>query len=634
MRFKTSCFNPTIARSYVRRFWPLSLAVLGGVLLGLFLPMLDIIQCGYADDLLSGRMEVEHIYNAGRAMVKLMVIAAFLSAALTFRHLHSRRDIQFYQSLPVKRLGLYGTSYIMGFLLIALPMLLGIGLSMLLAVGNGWHVAVVPLLKLYGAGIATLSILYSMAVLACCLAGHSLGAALIYIGMHCAARILIRYTGSLMCKFMLGVDSYSMFMAPQQWLTPAEKLLEAVACREGLIPDAGINNVGPSVVSVGEMVQVPVGFAQPLTLVVYGVAGVALALLAGWLYQHRRAEAAGETIAFSASRSLCKILGAVMVSVGCTHMLLLGRGGQEGVSFHLVVLLMLAFGVLGWFAAEMVVGATLRVFRKKTVCSCGILLLALLAVMTAARLDLFGAVGYVPALEEIQSAEIRFYWTRVPMEPEDVVALHKTVLENRDALITNYPSQFGTPLQLDYTLKNGRHVRREYRVWDRFDMQGNMIETPVTIKIDSLLRQPEYTYQIEFGENFQRDYITSGFLETYLWEDENGQCRGYDITGTGLEPLRERGNELVFNTEDTCAIYDAVSLDIAEGNLFFQKYFDGSEGTHIGEITISYYAEGYDIPSGAYQDAYILLTTKMTHTMDCLEEMGIELYLDEPYGGG
>ena len=186
MRYKTSCFNPTVARNYVQRFWPLSLAVLGAVVLRLLLPMLNIVQRGLVSDELSGMLEVAQIYGAGGLMIVLTAGAAFLSAALTFRHLHGRREIQFYHALPLTRRGLYGTSYLTGFGLIALPLLLGILLCMLSAVAGGWSAAVLPLLQLFGAGIAALSIFYSMAVLACCMAGQTFGAVLIYAGMHCA----------------------------------------------------------------------------------------------------------------------------------------------------------------------------------------------------------------------------------------------------------------------------------------------------------------------------------------------------------------------------------------------------------------------------------------------------------------
>ncbi len=627
MRCRTFCFNPTLARNYLRRFWPLPLAVLGVVILRLLLPMLNVVQRGAVNDELSGMLEVARIYNASGMMIVLMAGAAFLSAALTFRHLHGRREIQFYHALPLTRWGLYGTSYLTGFGLIALPLLLGILLCMLLAAVSGWSAAVLPLLKLFGAGIAALLIFYSMAVLACCMAGQTFGAVLIYAGMHGAVMIIVGCAGNLAALFMPGIHFDNFLVGFRQWLTPVAKLLEAVTYRSSAVSTNGItNNIGPSVPMVDGMYAIPSGFSQPLTLVIYGIAGAALAVLAGVIYQTRRAENAGEMTAFPLVRSLCKIFGALVVLTGGAYVTLSGGLFQEEIPFGAVVCFVLGFGALGWLAAEMVVQKTLRVFRKKTAISCGILLAMLLALIGVGKLDLLHTVHYVPQAGDVAHVTACYGGgDAVTMAPEDAAALHEAAIAHLDVLTNNTYGHAYTSLEFNYTLKNDRHVVRRYCIREEYDEEGVRQENPISQAVLEMLQTPEYNRQTWFGDwgsGVTKDNFCYGSVQSY---SQSARREDYDVWSVDL------------TAAEAVTLYEAICRDIAEKRLK-PCGFD-TPGPVLGSVDFSCYLEDYsEARYGSYSRyretapmTYVSVTVVpgMENTTACLREMGLSLEPEE-----
>ena len=443
----------------------------------------------------------------------------------------------------------------------------------------------------------------------------------------------------LISRFMPGIEAYSLPMGPSLWLTPVEKLLEAVACRNGLVSGAGIpNNIGPSVGMWEDMYQVPVGFEQPSVLVIYGLVGVVLTAFGGWIYYKRRAETAGEMTAFSAVRTICKIIAALMVSAGGVSITLNSGMFQGRIPFRAALLCVLIFGALGWFVAEMVVEKTLRVFRKKSIRSCGILLLALVAVLAVGWLDLLGIVRHTPKPEEVDSVTVCYdYGGSITVKPEDAIALHKTVLQQRDALTNNYRVQYGEPLELNYTLKDGRKFQRTYEVRNQDAVHHSQLDNPICQEVYKLFQKPEYNFQTYFWmpeEAFDVNSITDGYIEMRECYIKIAPDADFALNTSAEDTVH-----LELMTPHAKKLYAAINADIAEEKIMPNGYSSTEDANCVGRIQLNFHGPQYDsVPDDGEMAPLpfteIPLLTDMTHTMDCLEEMGIELYLDEPYGGG
>lgn len=578
MRYRNSFFNPTVFRSCLRRFWPLPLTVFGVEALALVLPLLRNLGWSGSD---RAMLVVDGVCRTAFWMILLLAASSMLSAALMFRHIHSRKDIQFYHALPVKRRCLYGTGYLTGYLMIAVPMLLGIVIAIAAAGLGGVKEAAVPLLELYGAGLAALTMFYSMAVVACCLAGQTLGAVLICGGMHGAVMTIAVCAGNLAALFMPGISTQTFLEGPREWLTPVIRLLSAVELNYYFDkPNEPFSRM---------YVQ---GFtdAMPKILLIYAAVGVLLAVGGAVLYQIRRAENAGEMVAFSPVRTLCKLFGALVVcAVGADVTLTYGLF-SENIPFWAVAAVVLVFGVLGWFIAEMVVRKSLRVFDKKALRSCGVFAAVLLILLGIGKLDLFGTVRYVPELEQVQSA--RIWYGRgaynVEMDPADAAALHQTVLENRQELTNNpgYGDDFS--LQITYDMGGGQSLCRSYAP----SSEGVIYQT-----LADLMKQPEYVYQSWLGDG-----------EHLLDPDMFFECQYNSSSG------ESRG----FSYELAQQLHEAIFRDIEEGRVEPQGFGDWADVR-----TVSFYQKAPD--GSVLSVGMIPVTASMTHTLAWLRDAGISL---------
>lgn len=619
MRFKTSCFNPTLCRNFLRRFWPLALVVLGTVLLALGLPL-----AGQLQDHLSGLNLLSSVYSTAQIMVILEAAAALLAAALVFHHLHSRREIQFFQALPLKRRSCYLTAYLTGFGLLAAPMLLGIGVCMIIVAAGGLGFAVPALLKLYGAGIAALLLFYSMAVAACCLAGQTFGAVLIYVGMHCAVYIILFCAGNIASTFMAGIDFSNFLIRPRQWLTPLPHLINATVPCFTSVPAESLHLTGPYATDESGMVQVITGFASSGTIVIYGVVGAVLAVLSGVLYQIRPSETAGEMVSFGPVRLLCKIFGALVVCVAGALLFLASGLFTEEIPFAAVVLSVLGFGAVGWFAAEMVVQKTLRVFGKQHLTACGALLLTLLLLLGGAKLDLLGIVRHVPDAGDVASVEVNYnYGAAVAVTPQEAAELHQLVLDKPMYLTNNTFMGPNISLQFAYTLKNGHKIYREYHV--QYTHNG------IVQAAQALLEQPEYCYQTWFGileDGVSPDNFQNGSISSYM----QSFSESYTPFLSNADP-EWREDYMNLTASQAVAIYGAICQDIADGNIIPDGFQNQVAMDALGSIDFECYVKDYDPSMGTYaQYVEDTLTTytqvdlywSMEHTIACLEEMGFE----------
>ena len=630
MRCKTSCFNPVLCRNFLRRFWPLPLAVLLAELFILMLPLMGTLQSNWMEQTEQQAVLMTQVYGTASPMVIMIAASAFLSAALTFHHLHSRREIQFYHALPIKRRCLFLTSYISGFCMIAVPFLIGICLSVTAALVWGADFVGIALLELLGAGFSELLIFYSLAVFACCMAGQTFGALLIYGGLNGAALVILGGANSLAIMFMPGLKFGSALV---DWLTPMIHLIQATEIRY----DTGMSQTVASttaLVYTFDGSQIPQGFSEPLVLGIYAIVGVLFSVLGGILYEIRRSEMAGEMVAFPLVRTLCKLFGALVISAGGAFVFLTSGLFQEEIPFPVILAAILLFGAIGWYAAEMIVKKTFRVFQKHTAASCGILLTALLVVVLVGRFDVFGTVRYVPETKDVVSSKVCcFYGFPVTIETTDAVALHEAILQNRDVLTNNTYQNYENIL-IDYKLANGRQMSRDYRVRIQYDSEGNQLLDPITESFLEVLRMPQYCVQTWFGDvsaGVTQENFYHGVFQAYNW-NETGETQDYV---TSDHPSWQ-GDYMDLTSEEAVALYQAVLRDIDQGNLLPQGFQFVSENRAIGCLDFQCYQEVYNPQYGTYQEyadtvltnyVSVELNEAMTETMKCLEEIGFHFNL-------
>ncbi len=269
--------------------------------------------------------------------------------------------------------------------------------------------------------------------------------------------------------------------------------------------------------------------------------GVVFFLLALVLYRARQLETAGDFVAFKAMRPVFWVLfslcaGGAVQLIGVEMM---GVGEDIGFVFLGVGL------VCGYFAAQMLIARSAKVFKKRIFLHLGIFLAVFVLSLVFTALDVFGITRYVPDaqdvkevyvsdyrlsdwnMEHIQDQEyIRYNVYRVdsPEEIEQVRSVHEALYREGGA------SRAQESIYITYVLKNGTMVRRTYtpaagseacrQYWDM------MARPEAVLKAESLeaLKQMVSSASVDNQSGNQMDI--DGLLEA-LWKDaESGNLYG------------------------------------------------------------------------------------------------------------
>ena len=584
MQFKTSFFSPALFAHNLKRFWPLMVAVFVAVML---FPGTGILWAhtpgATSAEVLSRTLDA--VYIAEPVMVFLMVPGAFISALLVFDHLRKRSKMRFYHGLPLTRLASFATRYACGFVLIALPILVGLLVCMGLATMVGAPQAVGDIARLFGVSLACLLLFFSLAAISCVVCGNALGTILVYIALNCAVSVVLVGFNVLITALMPGIDIRTLFEGPARWLTPASQFADGAMIDKvysnGIIVGGNLHDLG--------------------CVLVYAVVGLVVLGLATWLYQIRRDELAGETVAFKAVKVVCKVLFALVVSaVGTPIVLLVGSVyTSAGTEVGTVLVSHIVFAVIGWIVAEMIVGRTLKVANRRTAFSCGVLAATILVVSGLLYADVLGIVHKVPAAQSVSAAEVQYRDRTIAMDPQDAGELHANVLDILEADGSRglppqsiFSSSDSNTIGFDYTMNDGSTMHRSYSL--AYAVDDNPLEEVLASAFDT----PRYTHELYFGaEPGKIDSANIESLSVYMYTTaaEGEQTEEYELEGA-----------LAYE------FYQAVCEDIEKGRVSARDrlFVD----TSLGNVNMTWKSSSQHEPALGVVDANFEIVSSMAST--------------------
>ena len=385
------------------------------------------------------------------------------------------------------------------------------------------------------------------------------------------------------------------------------------------------------------------GFQAPATIAVYAGVGVVLAFASLYVYRRRHVEAAGDVVAVALVRPLFKygVSFCAGLCFGMFTSVFLGWNNMAA-----LVPCILAWAVVGYFVAEMLLKKSFRVFKawKGAAAMTAVLLVLCLACL----LDLFGVEGRVPDPSRVESVQVyldmgypydggREFSADLtdPEQIKKIVALHQAIVDNRDSesrgvdgendYITIYPS---------YTLSGGGTLNRRY---SSIPIHAGDLDTPGTVAY--AMKQI-----IEDRELVAMAYDFDGFLKDAR------------LTGAYLRELYLDGeyfDDYLYLDDYRQELWDAVQQDFAEGAIgvrcLFEQGSERLEGTYRTNLcfSVTVYQKtggsgtsrvspaGYDVD----RTLCISLTPQARHTLAVLERTGIweegyALAAYEKRGGG
>lgn len=628
MQSATSFFNRALFRKNLQRFWPLWLGYVLIWLLLLPLPLLNELADYHGVPTVADASYYLLQIGAYGGLVMGAVFGIFFAMAM-FAYLTNPRATQGFHSMPVRRETLYATNYLTGLVCMVSSIVLAFALA-------GVTAALFDALDLAAFGTAclaaVLSVLffYSFAVLCMMFTGQILAAPVFYgilnflaVGMEYLVR---NFAGT----FLYG---YSGYMAPETFtiLSPVWKLAQALSVRAAPDVDLLLSDGTRQIVSSGGYVLYGMEW-----LGIYAAVGIVVALLGLLVYRKRPSEVSGSivTVAWACPVFKYGVALCAAFSVGqLVYYLIFGINLTSGeYSLAGTIACMLLAGLLGYFAAEMLLEKSFRVWRKG--CVGAVVFSAVLVCFgVGMSLDLTGFEGYVPAAEQVESVSVYLsstgdYFHGRLSEPESVgaaLAAHRAVIADKDRQLAyrdRATEESGDTariysFELNYTLTDGRVVRRSYgdcRAFSReLNEPGSVAQT-----MTALLNCPEAALDRVLGEladDKSNAYLTGGY---------------YDVVSDGAygeddgELTAAQANTLVSALRRDYEAGHASNASLFEDTLYSGSFYVELELWYSVRVDEKPTRQPIDTTSSSSGSVCAIVTPEMTCTLEALAGMGIE----------
>lgn len=444
-----SMLSPGLLKSNLKRFWPLWLVGLIGLVL-----LIDVPLYGAAGEIARSSQSLaeqrESMVGAFATMRLLSwayaLVGSITVALVLHEHLFDGRAATFVGSLPVRRPAVCASVALSGLLmLLALPLLAAIALLPLRAMLG----AVLPLAEIarwYGFTTLFVVVLYATALVSCHLAGTRAVALLLYFVINFLAVCLEAATQMAISALVYGMASTGELF---DWASPAAWLLGTVITWD--VP--GVPSAVPGVAC-------------------YVLSAVVMTVLSGWLFCRRDLETAGDSVAVRQLRPVLGVLAGASMALlfssvyHLTHLFSAASGLPMTRGEATVMAVLMAVGAwLGVLIAEMIMRRSTHVLAYcwRT----GLALAAASIVFVGACwFDVTGAGHYVPDATEVEKVSVQGNWSNefTLTSPEAIASACDL---QRDAIAyggvgDRNGSTFD--LMLTYRLKSGRVVHRSYPI--------------------------------------------------------------------------------------------------------------------------------------------------------------------------
>ena len=278
-------------------------------------------------------------------------------------------------------------------------------------------------------------------------------------------------------------------------------------------------------------------------------------------------------------------------------------------------------GLIGWYAAAMLLAKSLRVFRGSWKGAVAVMVCCA-AVCAAMHTDVLGVAARVPNAEDVSRIELRVAGNSYTLDAgkEDaliaqVVELHRAVVQDLDylrekeaelynqAILQEDAERLGettTWLWLKYTLANGQHLMRSYELFltrERMAQAG--------------------TY----------DYLLDALVNGEAMKAVRLHDGDPDYTLTGGYVSTDLGGSYDLGSREAEAIAAAVRRDAANGTWGTYEWFDSSDAHDYAinmELTFEYQEQDSSGTSYTSTDwITIRVRPEMTETVDCLLRLGL-----------
>ena len=608
MQSKTSCFNGTLFRKNLTRFWPLwGLASFIGALFPLAV-LLDMVHRGRTA--FTAAQFTQMYYEVVSAVPVIDLVYAALCAMAVWSYLYNARSVGLMHTLPIRREGLFLTNFLSGLSMTLIPYAVTGTLCVIVSLCGGAFDA-------KGLAVTVLAMLgesffyFSSATFVAFITGNAFAMPPLYALLHFLAVLLDWLISSFAQGFIFGFSTS--YTGVVEWLSPTVYLVSRVH------PDGQYTEVQQTLAdgtSYTDRVLTSVDLENFWLVGVYALVGLVLALLALALYRRRRSETAGDVVAVGWLRpvfrygvaGLCALLGGQLLYS------LFWYGFQQGNYYDTLpmVVCLLAAGTIGYYGASMLLAKSLKVFRGSWK-GLAVVLAGCALVCCVLHFDLLGVADRVPEAGQLQTLEVRTAdnsYTLTPEQDRDLVeqvrTLHQAVVADeayiREMESLQYstlsededPDTTFTGLSLTYVLKSGARVDRWYHL-------------PITR--DRLAQPGTYDHLLDQFVNSDAVKARRLHLNDSRWTPDGGSL---------YVEARNEGYDL--GSREASSILEAVGRDLDAGHWGEYDWFNVDNN---GDYALSLDLSFAELDDSGRDWISINISPEMAETVDCLQALGL-----------
>ena len=446
MKSKTSFFNRTVFKKNVTLYWPIWVCYLlygmvkvPGQLWSRLQQQTD--MTAYARDYA--------LYNSLRLEVDVAAIAimAVVCGMALFGYLFTQKNAYMIHALPVTRGELYVTNMISGLCFLLIPQALVFLVTVVLCLLKG--IASVQFLGLWFLSVMGIAFFLYATVCFCVMFTGQLFALPVYFlavnyvafAFSSGARYVIGYLG-----YGLGMDTVPEFLI-LRILSPMNYLYNNVrfVFRQSYNQET-------------DLMSGVLSYRGLRVLAAYVAAAVVIYLIAYYCYKKRRIESAGDLISFNWVKPLFR--WGVGTGVGYFAGVLMAEF-LDSVHLHvkkpMLLVLVVAFGFVSFFIAQMFVEKGFRVFCRRRFCESGLFVLFVLGSFWGCSKNATYLEQYVPDADQVSRVEVSLDY---PVEYKgDSVRVarqaQKEILSHAESYRENKTDD-STQIIFYYYLKNGK----------------------------------------------------------------------------------------------------------------------------------------------------------------------------------
>ena len=609
MQSKTSFFNRTLFRKNLSRYWPLwGFASFVGFLAPAAL-LVRVIQSGETS-VAPLRVREIYYYLLSDAVPIVSIAYAILCAMAVWSYLYNARSVGMMHSLPIRREGLFLTNLLSGLAMMAIPYLVaGVLGTLLFACCGGFDAwgTLATILAVIGQSVT----FFGLATFCAFLTGNIFALPVLYFLLNFLAPL-----GDWLCNlfargFLFGFTAdYSGtvdFLCPMVYLT------------QRLYVNSEYETVRDSALEYQNRLT-SVTLENAWLIAAYAAAGLVFLALAYLLYRRRESERAGDVVAVRVFRPVFRFGVAALSALLGGRLLyaLLWESFQVGDTFTPVplVICLIVAGLIGYYAASMLLAKSLRVFRGSAVGAL-CLVAACVAFCAGMRYDLFGIERRIPDQNEITQLEIYLARNTYYLTPEDqpellsgAQDLQRTLIAQKDLIRSNYETyrhggsssdpDASTNIRYIYTLKNGATVERFYTV--SFARSDLSVPGSYANAMDAYVNSPALRQaRLRWGD--PEFHVESGWFS-----------------------IQDGDDNFTLGTQECETLLSAIARDAENGNWGRYDWFEDDGTAYAMDLSFDFYRDLIDERGTHYQSydsIYITVRPEMTETKQALLDLNL-----------